>query len=372
MAYKETNRHGKKIWMGQVRHPNLPNGKKRKSFPSKKEAETWESEVKARLNGNGPKDLDLISLSVAYLKRVKIKQGKDHLAEIERVMDRFMEWLAGEGYHDPMWSHLTAELTEDYLLEIAEKISNNRSNKHRTYLLTFANWVNDIKEIPGNPFEKIEKLKHTRAAQIPATDKEIDRMRLVAIDQDRVILESYCHSAARRMEIYRWKWSEDIDMKRRMYRLGTEKSANEGMIYEWMPMSDKLYDWLVWWKVNRPLDQDYVFYSVSRTGGRSKQGKAGGANNCYGKRFAGRQDFIKNLAKRAGIKRILGYHSLRRYVANHLAEMGHTTQEIQKFLRHKHLSTTELYLNNKNVSLKGIAATLSKSRNESRAKIVGA
>lgn len=371
MAYKFTDRHGKKKWMGQVRHPNLAGGKKRKSFPSKKEAETWEGEEKGKLNGNGPNDMDLLSLSVAYLRRVELRQGKNHFEEVNRAIKRFKEWLAAEGHPDPMWSTITPKLAEDYLLDIAAEISNNRSNKHRTYLLTFANWVNNIEKIPGNPFADIEKMKHTRAKQIPATDEEVDRLRLAAKGQDRVILEAYLNTAARRMEIYRWTWKSDIDMKRRMYRLGTEKSGGDGMTYEWMPMSDKLYDWLVWWKVNRPLELPYVFYSVSRTGGRNN-GIAGGANNCYGKPFAGRQDWIKNLAKRAKIKRNLGYHSLRRYVAFSLAEQGHTTPEIQRFLRHKNLATTELYLDNTNVSLKGIAATLSRSRNESRAKIMGA
>lgn len=367
MAYKFTDRHGKKLWMGQVRHPNLPKGRKRQSFSSKKEAVTWERELKAKLNGNGPNDMDLLSLSVDYLRRVELREGEDHFKEVKRVMKRFKKWLVAKSYPDPMWSAITRKLAEDYLLDISYEISNNRSNKHRTYLLSFANWVNEIEEIPGNPFADIKKMKHTRAKQIPATDKEIDRLKLVAKGQDRAILEAYLNTAARRMEIYRWTWKSDIDMKRRMYRLGTEKSGGEGMTYEWMPMSDKLYEWLVWWKINRPLELPYVFYSISRTGGSK-----GGANKCYGKPFACRQDWIKNLAKRAGIKRVLGYHSLRRYVALSLAEQGHSTPEIQKFLRHKNLATTELYLDNTNVSLKGIAATLSKKRNESRAKSVGA
>lgn len=367
MSYKFKDRHGNTRHMGQVRHPNLPNGKKTKSYRLKKDADAWEVEFKAKVNGNGPNDMDLLSLSVDFLRRVELRQGENHFKEVNRVIKRFKKWLAAKGYPDPQWSAITPKLAEDYLLDTADEISNNRSNKHRTYLLTFASWVNDIEKIPGNPFTDIEKMKHTRAKQIPATDKEIDRLKLVAKGQDRAILEAYLNTAARRMEIYRWTWKSDIDLKRRMYRLGTEKSGGEGMTYEWMPMSDKLYEWLVWWKVNRPLELPYVFYSISRTGGSK-----GGANKCYGKPFACRQDWIKNLAKRAGIKRVLGYHSLRRYVALSLAEQGHSTPEIQKFLRHKNLATTELYLDNTNVSLKGIAATLSKRKNESRAKSVGA
>jgi len=371
MSYKFKDRHGNVRHMGQVRHPNLPNGKKTRSYRLKKDADQWEVDLRAKLNGNAPIDMDLLSLGNTYLDRVKVRQGKDHYKEIKRAIKSFKKWLKSEGYTDPQWSEITAKLAENYLLHIANHVSNNRSNKHRTYLLTFANWVNEIEEIPGNGFQKIDKLPHDVEKGVPATDKEIDRMRLVAKGQDRVILEAYLSTAARRMEIYRWTWKSDIDLKQRKYRLGTRKSGGDGMTYEWMPMSDKLHKWLVWWKVNRPLELPYVFYSVSRTGGR-KNGRAGGANNCYGKPFACRQDWIKDLAKRAKIDRVLGYHSLRRYVANFLAEQGHTTPEIQKFLRHEHLSTTELYLNNKNVGLKGIAATLGKSRNESRAKSMGA
>lgn len=366
MAYKSKDRHGKIKWMGQVRHPNLPNGKKRKSFPSKKEAETWEREEKDKISGKVARDMDLESLSAAYLDLVQIKSSDGHYKEIRRTLARFLQWIIRQGYATPTWLQLDTKLAQKYFIARAKQQSNNRANKERTYLHTFAEYVNGVEEIPGNPFTNTAKLKHDVAPQTHATREEVDRLRLVAKGQDRAILEAYLNTAARRKEIFTWNWKDDIRLQEKQYRLGTRKNENGSMQYEWLPMNDQLYKWLCWWKVNRPLELPYVFYSVSRTGGRN-----GGANKCYGKPFACRQDFIKNLAKRAGIERTLGYHSLRRFVGTTLAELGHPIKAIQRFLRHKSMATTERYVGHVNIDLEAMAQSLVGKKYESSSKVVG-
>lgn len=367
MSYKFKDRNGKIRHMGQVRHPSFPNGKMRKSYRLKKDADAWEVKEKAKLNGDGPQDMDLEILSAGYLDVVLVSSSEGHYKEIRSALARFLQWLDQKGFKNPKWSQVDPKLAQAYFLALAQESSNNRANKQRTYLATFAGHVNDIEEIPGNPFIKTRKLKHDTEPQIPAERDEVDRLRLVAQGQDRAILEAYLGTAARRVEIYRWTWKSDIRLEQRQYRLGTRKSGGEGMTYEWLPMNDDLYEWLCWWKKNRPLELPYVFYSVSHTGG-----SGGGADKCYGKPFVERSDFIKNLSIRAGIEPSLGYHHLRRYVATILAENGHPIKAIQRFLRHRSLATTEKYVGHVNVDLEAMAQSLVRKPNESSAKIVGA
>ena len=367
MAYKYKDRLGRIRFMGQVRHPSFPSGKKRKSYKLERDADAWEVEQKEMLNGNGPQDMAFEILSAEYLDLVQTGASEGHYEEIRRASARFLQWLIKKGLTEPMWSQIDTHLCQKYFLKRAKQQSSYRANKERSYLSTFAKlYVNKVRKLPGNPFVDCKILSHDTKPQIPPEAKEIDRMRLVAKGQDRAILECYLGTAARRSEIYAWTWKHDIRLDQRLYRLGTRKTGGKGMEYEWLPMNDDVFEWLSWWKKNRPLELPYVFYSVSKTGGNG-----GGRGKCYGKPFVKRNKFIKGLSKRAGINPPLGYHSLRRHVATELAKAGHAAKAIQRFLRHKQLSTTEKYIGHVNNDLEQMAQSLVKNRHQESAQNEG-
>lgn len=358
MAYKI-----KDGFMGQVRHPSFPSGKRRKKFTLQRDADTWERDLAESLNGKGPQDMAFEILSAEYLDIVKAARSKGHYEEVRRTTSRLLQWLERRGILNPMWSHIDTALAQTYFLARAEDESKYRANKERSYLITFAKrYVNKIRKIQGNPFADTFVLEHDAVPQLPPDAREIDRLRLVAKGQDRVILESFLGTAARRGEIYRWTW-QDIRLDQRQYRLGTRKTGGKGMEYEWLPMNDDLYHWLSWWRKNRPLELPYVFYSLSNTGG-----KDGGRGSCYGKPFKQRTNFMVSLSRKAGIDPPLGYHSLRHFVATELAKAGHPIKAIQRFLRHKDLATTEKYVGHVNIDLEEMAQSLVKRRHQKRAR----
>ena len=44
-------------------------------------------------------------------------------------------------------------------------------------------------------------------------------------------------------------------------RLGTRKIKDGSMEYEWLPVSDDLFNELLWWQKNQPMQENsYVFY----------------------------------------------------------------------------------------------------------------
>jgi integrase len=69
------------------------------------------------------------------------------------------------------------------------------------------------------------------------------------------------------------------------------------------------------------------------------------------KPFSERRKFLAGLCKRAGIKSF-GFHALRRFVASVLADSGKSTNTIRRILRHRNVSTTELYIQNINNDLR--------------------
>jgi len=67
---------------------------------------------------------------------------------------------------------------------------------------------------------------------------------------------------------------------------------------------------------------------------------------------------MAGLCKRAKV-RPFGFHALRRFVASILADSGKSTNAIRRVLRHKNVSTTELYIQNVNNDLKETMGALS-------------
>jgi integrase len=163
----------------------------------------------------------------------------------------------------------------------------------------------------------------------------------VADTAEKVFLSAYLNTAARRSEVFSWKWSEDIDSKNRRVRLTTEKTKTGLPESVWLPMNDDLYGDLMRWCEHRPIkDTPYVFVSSS--------------NRHYGKPYTTRRRFLNGLCKRAGVK-AFQFHALRRYVASVLAQTHNVSiLSIQRVLRHKNLSTTELYVQDINRDMRGV------------------
>jgi integrase len=205
--------------------------------------------------------------------------------------------------------------------------------------------------LPENPFTGIRKMKWDRQPQYLPPTEHILRVLAAATREEKVILYCYLLTGARRSEIFRWIWTDDINFQHRKYRLGIRKTRDGLMQYRWFDMPDDLYDELWWYYQNRPFKKSpYVFVNILP-----------GPN--YRKPFKVRRKFLKGLCKRAGVDPAFGFHALRRYFASALHdELKVSTKKIQELLRHSNLQTTEKYIylvqEDLKVSQNGIAKLL--------------
>jgi integrase len=247
---------------------------------------------------------------------------------------------------------------QSYLDEQATARSANASNRDRKNLLAMWNYGCKFLGLQENPVNVTAKRAHDRKPPYTPPTEDVLKVFMVATREEQVLLNCYFHTAARRSEIFRLTWVEDINFERRKIRLGTRKTKDGSMEYTWLPMSEELYESLSWWWKNRKFKRSpYVFVDDHP-----------GPN--YGKRYKVRRRFMRSLCERAGVKPF-GFHALRRFVASRLADMGKSTKTIQQLLRHKKLHTTERYIQSINDGLKGVTDGLfeekgTKARHENK------
>jgi len=345
MPFKDESRG---VWRGQIRWEGRSF---KRDFRTKREAVEWEAktreQLRAEIQPETSTGMDLVSFSNKYLDYARLRFVAKTYDNKQRVCKRFLDHVGNLPVDD-----VTPKLIHGYLERQAEVRSKARYNEDYKHLRAMWSWGVDILDLPGNPVAKIKTLPHERAAQYTPPTADVLKLLAAATREERVFLNSYLNTGARRSEILRWSWAEDINFERREVRLGTRKTSDGSMSHEWLPMNDDLYAELWWWWKNRPIkDTPYVFVSTSNKPGRH-----------YGKPFKERRWFMQTLCKRAGVKPF-GFHALRRYVASVLAdEHKVSAKTIQRILRHKNVTTTERYIQNINHDLDATMDLLSKKR----------
>jgi len=91
------------------------------------------------------------------------------------------------------------------------------------------------------------------------TEEEFWQVFHTAQGQDKILLKTALHTAARKNELYSLHWS-DIDFAGQKIRLGTRKRSGGGMEYDWIPMTQEIYqDLLMHHQTLEGMRSDIVF-----------------------------------------------------------------------------------------------------------------
>lgn len=242
-------------------------------------------------------------------------------------------------------SKLSFKMVMNFIIEQSKKRSGYSANKDRKNLIAGWNWGMKYMtpSLPGpNPclVEKMPEVRHPR--YIPP-EKDFWKVYDAAEGQDKVMLLAYLYLGARRGEIFRLMWV-DVDFGNCMVRLGTHKRKGGNLEYSWLPMVDDLYDALL--NHRQESNSEWVFLNAKTE-----------------KPFRERKRWMPGLCKRAKAKRF-GLHAIRHLTASILAQNGVPAIQIQAILRHKKLSTTELYLHQRE-DLKQALTLLTKNKKPS-------
>ena len=305
------------------------------TFNCRREARAWEEARRKELRrGGGIPTISLLEAYTEYLEEVQARHVKATFLEKRYLGRRMMEAWGTET--DVM--AISPDMVQKLMMARFKERSANAANKDRKDLQAFFRWL-ELKGIYHNPVLRIRKYPHQRAAQRIPTHGEVLRLMAAATGQDRVMLIAYLNTAARKSEILRWQWMEDINFEKRMVRLGTRKTRDGDMKHEWLPMNDLLYGEL-WGHYQKRLNSPWVFPNPDPKNPR------------YGERYTHRLKWMRALCRRAGITPPFGLHAIRRYVASVLADTHKkSAKSIQRVLRHSAVTTTEKYIGNVNQDL---------------------
>jgi integrase len=218
--------------------------------------------------------------------------------------------------------------------------SGNAANKDRKNLAAAFKWGR--KYLPGfpqgmnNPFRAVDKFPSQQHPRYVPPEKDFWAVYEVAEGQDRVMLFTFLHLAARRTEVFKLKWV-DVDFVDNRIRLWTRKRLGGSLEADWIPMTAELRKTLLTWWEGRPVKtSEYVFVSIS---------DLPCIKHRLGKRYIARGDLMKRLCEKAKVKKF-GFHSIRHLTASILYHNGCDISLIQRVLRHKNATTTNRYLQN--------------------------
>ncbi|MBU2549599.1 MAG: tyrosine-type recombinase/integrase [Proteobacteria bacterium] len=331
-------KRGKHRWRASVQVNGIS---RQRVFPddtktSKRHAVLWEEEQRTQLEEDSKAvtgSLTLIEWAEEYLDEAEKRFSHKTYDEKRRAFKRFLKVMPPETHLD----QITPPQTLKYLRAQANQRSGHAANKDRKNLVAAWNWgrkyINGFPDGP-NPFQVVDRFPEERSPRYIPPEEDFWKVLDVAEGQDKIMLLTYLHLAARRSEVFNLTWS-DVDFGNNRVRLWTKKREGGHHESDWLPMSSELRKALMKWWEERPIkDHTHVFlcldeYNLSR--------------EFYGRPFKWRAHFMRKLCTRAGV-RPFGFHAVRHLTASILYNEGESLAVIQAVLRHKNPNTTARYL----------------------------
>jgi integrase len=311
---------GKK-WIAQVRKESQ---RLNKVFLTKKEAKDWE----AKMLRKPVEEWNLKTVTVClndwaqdYLDVAKVRFSTKTYKEKVSMFKRFFKVIDP----DLPVAKLKPGAVLKYVLKQKEERSGHAANKDRKNLVAGWNWGMKYLNppLPGPNPCLVEPMPEVRHPRYVPPEEDFWKIYTVAEGQDKVMLLTFLHLAARRGEVFRLTW-QDVDFGNDRIRLWTRKRKDGSLEWDWLPMTKELRKSLRWWWE----------HGLSRTTPTC-------LNEHYGHPFVS-QKFMRRICKEAKVNHF--GHAIRHLTASILYHQGEHVAHIQAILRHRSSKTTEHYL----------------------------
>jgi len=293
--------------------------------------------------------LDLYELTGAYLDWAETQFAYKTYAEKRHCLQRFAAFTG-----DIQPYEVTTEQVGRFIDERAREQSGYAANKDRKNLLAFFNWLNRRYHLGLDPVSVIENKPHTKKPRRLIPIQDIYRVIMAAPMPEKALMAAYWHTAGRRGEILRWTWADDVNLTERWVRLGTRKNKDGSMEYERLWMNKDLHSLLTEvWRKHRDPEKPYVFprYFEPDEAGNNHKGEQriqrflmGYVRKWKTTKLEPREKRIPGLCEKAEVMPF-GFHDIRHSASKYLNDLQKVGMKgVQRMLRHKRQTTTEIYL----------------------------
>ena len=260
------------------------------------------------------------------------------IPSIVQALQQFMIWLGANDINT--LDQLQPTHANEYLQREQQRLGHRSGrplstahlNKQIQALLLFSKYVRETGKYPTG--FNLQRMEEKRPLPTYLTTAEVQQMYEVTADnvlgmRDRAMLAVYYGCGLRLSEGIHLEL-KDIIRDRQLLHVRKGKHYKERLV----PMNSKTLQMITLYiDVARP--QLLQQYPTERLFIDANKGKAMQRQSLYIR--------IKALAKKAGIKKKVGTHTLRHSIATHLLQSGMKLEQIQQFLGHSSLDSTQLY-----------------------------
>jgi len=276
--------------------------------------------------------LDLLTLCNEYLRDAEISCiGHDTFAGKKRLCRELLET-----WRNIPVENVTVHMAQMYLLDRANRVSNNSFNNYRKEGRRLFTWGMKQRLLPKdfvNPFAEIEKKKHKILRRGSPAIEHVCAVYLAAKADQKDLLLTYLITGARKSEILKLEWT-DIDLEKRIYALSTGKTKQGEPKTTHHEMPPLLFHLLKRKFEKRNPSLPYVFWHEFWDRKRKVMRKD---------RYQNLNRFLERLCKRAKVPKFT-LHQLRHLATAILKDKaGMSISQLQRFLRHEYQKTTEIY-----------------------------
>ncbi|WP_299977051.1 tyrosine-type recombinase/integrase [Desulfobacula sp.] len=227
---------------------------------------------------------------------------------------------------DPDINAVDSIMIEEYLDYIFDSSSGKKANRYKREIKSLFNYLRNRHMIANDPTSPIDDYKEKPFKKYVPPAKDIQAIIDIANEFESDIIRTTYHTAARSGELRQLSF-DDVDLKDNALTLWTRKRKSGTYEADTIDMSKSLRNILQKRIKGCTKDCPWLF--------PSQKGKLLSKYTI--------DNILPRLCKKANVKSF-GLHAIRHHIAVQLAYKNWPLIKIQKFLRHKRATTTDIYL----------------------------
>ena len=315
----------------------------KRGFTTKAAARKWMTDTAKQSQAPAqplPTGTAFSSVATSYLDDMEARRQPNTYKYKIATINRFLAHMGG----DFLLDDLTIADIDAYMLKRREDDGPKAANRDAIELKACINWGIRKNLWQSNPFREVEPFPEQKFQRYVPSAEDVMAVRAVAVGQERELIDVLYYTGARLSEACTLAW-EDVDFDRMTITLWTRKRRGGGREPRTMGMV-------------KPLAALLQARASGQESGHIFTDPATGNPLTKNTRWC--ITLFDNLCTRAKVKRFTA-HCVRHFVATRLKDSRQATPfQIQNFLGHQNLSTTERYLHELDID-RGVSAILDDS-----------